>query len=246
MTNPEMTPLAGSLARHGAAASGSGAVLIVGAGPRLGAAIARRLGGGDRPVGLVARSAEGVTRLATSLRAEGIPSFGEAADVADEDSLAGAISRLARHTGDVGVAVHNVSVWREGGVGSLTASDLLADLAAGAASLLTIVNAVVPAMTAQGLGTILTTGSGAADHPTAGAPSLSVQKAALRILTRGLAAELAPRHVHVATVTIAGGIGEPGFAAGDIAGVYADLVAESAGPAQGWRTVVDFTAGGAR
>jgi short-subunit dehydrogenase len=214
-------------------------VLIVGAGPRLGSAVARRLGAG-RGVGLIARSADKVTALAESLRAEGISAIGDAADVADEDDLAAAIRRLADRLGGFEVAVHNVSVWREGGAGSLTAGDLLTDVAAGAASLMTIANAVTPGMVTRGSGTLLATGSGAADHPTPGAPSLAVQKAALRILVRGLAAELAPSGVHVATVTITGGIGEPGFAPDDIAGVYADLAAESAGPPDAWRTVVEF------
>lgn len=225
-----------------AAADGadSGAVLIVGAGPRLGAAIARRLSGGNRTVGLIGRSADSVSRLATSLDADGIPAFGAAADVADAAALTAAIGDLAQRTGPFAVAVHNVSVWREAGAGVLTADELLADLAAGAASLVTIVNAVLPGMVAGGGGTILATGSGAADHPTPGAPSLAVQKAALRILSRGLAAELAPRGVHVATVTVTGGLDTPGFAVADIAAVYADLVVETAGPRERWRTVVEF------
>jgi short-subunit dehydrogenase len=218
-----------------------GAVLIVGAGPRLGAAIARRLGGRDRPVGLIARTDAAAAELATSLGGEGLSAFGDAADVADAEALTAAIDRLARRAGPFAVAVHNVSVWRDAGAGTLTAGDLLADLAAGAASLATIVGAVLPGMTELGGGTILATGSGAADHATAGAPSLAVQKAALRILTRGFAAELAPRGVHCATVTVTGTLDTPGFAVADIAAVYADLVAETSGPRQNWRTVVEFT-----
>lgn len=221
-----------------------GAALIVGAGPRLGAAIARRLSGGTRPVGLVGRSADGVHRLATSLEAEGIPAFGAPADVTDAAALTGAIDDLTRRTGPFAVAVHNVSVWREAGAGVLTADELLADLAAGAASLVTIVNAVLPGMLERGGGTILATGSGAADHPTPGAPSLAVQKAALRILARGLAVELAPRGIHVATVTVTGGLDTPGFAVADIADVYADLVAETTGPREHWRSVVEFAGTG--
>jgi NAD(P)-dependent dehydrogenase (short-subunit alcohol dehydrogenase family) len=224
--------------------SADGAVLIVGAGPRLGAAIARRLGAGGRPVGLIARSRGPVEELAETLTAEGVSAFGEAADVADAADLAGAIDRLARLTSPFAVAVHNISAWRDAGAGVLTADDLLADVAAGAASLVTIVNAVLPAMLARRNGTILATGSGAADHPTPGAPSLAVQKAALRILTRGFAAELAPRGVHCATVTVTGTLDTPGFAVGDIAGVYADLVAETSRPREQWRTVVEF--GGTR
>lgn len=219
----------------------NGAVLIVGAGPRLGAALARAIGSGTRRVGLVARSSDKVVRLATSLQEEGISAFGEAADVSDAAELTGAIDQLSRQTGPFDVAIHNVSVWRKAGVSTLTAEDLLADIAAGAASLVTIVNAVAPGMVQRGTGTIITTGSGAADHPTAGAPSLAVQKAALRVLTRGFAAELRDTGVHCATVTVTGALEAPGFAVADIATVYADLVRESSEPQEKWRTVVEFT-----
>ncbi|MEO7125224.1 MAG: SDR family NAD(P)-dependent oxidoreductase [Nakamurella sp.] len=219
----------------------NGAVLIVGAGPRLGAALARAIGAGTRRVGLIARSTNTIEELATSLRTEGISAFGEAVDVSDAAELTDAIDRLSGQTGPFDVAIHNVSVWREAGVGTLTAEDLLADVAAGAASLVTIVNAVAPGMMQRGAGTIITTGSGAADEPTAGAPSLAVQKAALRVLTRGYAAELKDIGVHCATVTITGALDSPGFAVADIADVYASLVRETTNPREKWRTVVDFT-----
>lgn len=218
-----------------------GAVLIVGAGPRLGSALARALGAGNRRVGLIARSASKVADVATALQDEGVAAFGAAADVANAAELVGAIDQLAGNTGPFGIAVHNVSIWRDAGVDSLTAEQLLSDVAVGAASLVTLVSAVSPSMTHRGTGTIITTGSGAADHPTAGAPSLSVQKAALRVLTRGFAAELAPRGVHCATVTITGSLDTPGFAVDDIAAVYADLARETAGPRDAWRTVVEFS-----
>lgn len=232
--------------------SSRGALLIVGAGPRLGAAIARsitaespaRSRAGSRSVGLIGRNAARTAELSASLRAEGIDAYADAADVADAKSMTAAIDRLAALTGPFAVAVHNVSVWREGGVGSLTADQLLTDLAAGAASLVTLANAVVPGMTSSEGGTIIATGSGAADSPTAGAPSLAVQKAALRILTRAFAAELAPSGVHVATVTVRGELNSPGYSVTDIAAVYRELVDETAGPQDRWRTVVEFTGTG--
>lgn len=221
----------------------SAPVLIVGAGPRLGAAIARAVAGDSRPVGLIGRSAERAAELAQSLRAEGLDAHGDGADVADPTALTAAIERLADRVGPFGVAVHNVSVWREAGAGSLTAADLLADVAAGTASFVTLTNAVMPAMTAMGGGTVIATGSGAADHPTPGAPSLAVQKAGLRMLALAFAAELAPSGVHVATVTISEGLDSPGFAVADIAGVYRELVVETSGPRTGWRTEVRFAGG---
>jgi short-subunit dehydrogenase len=219
----------------------AGGVLIVGAGPRLGAAIARQLAGGDRPVGLISRSERAAAAVADALRSEGRQAFATAADAADPDDLGGAITTLAERAGGFfGVAVHNVSVWRDAGVLQLRQDDLFADLAAGAASLLTIARAVVPAMIARGGGTVLTTGSVAADAPAPGAPSLGVQKAALRTLTVAMAGELAAQGVHCATVTIHGVLGTSGFDPDRIATIYGELDRETRGPREAWRTVVDY------
>lgn len=219
---------------------GMTAALIVGAGPRLGAAIARSLASRNHAIGLIGHSPEKTAAVRDTLRAEGIEAHSAAADVTDAEGLTGAIADLQATTGPFDVAVHNVSAWRDAGATTLTAAELLKDVATGTASLMTIVNAVSPDMIERGHGTILATGSGAADHPTAGAPSLAVQKAGLRILIRGLAAELRQHGVHAATVTILGGLGEPGFAVTDIAPLYADLVAETDEASENWRTVVEF------
>ncbi len=217
--------------------SGADAVLVVGAGPRLGAAIARRLAAGGRPLGLIGRAAPDVAR---TLGAEGLSAFAAVADVADAGALTAAIDALSQQTGAFDVAVHNVSTWRDAGATTLTQADLLADLAVGTTSLATIANAVAPGMIERGRGTILATGSAAADAPTPGAPSLSVQKAALRALVRGFAAELAPHGVHCATVTINGLLGTDGFDENEIADVYGDLVRETSAPRENWRTVMEF------
>jgi NAD(P)-dependent dehydrogenase (short-subunit alcohol dehydrogenase family) len=159
------------------------------------------------------------------------------ADIADDAALRAAIARFAEYTGGIDVAVHNVSFWRDVPVLDLTTEQLLADAHAGAASLLTIAQAVAPGMIAAGGGTILATGSAAADAPSPGAPTLGVQKAALRSLVRSLAQELGPQGVHCATVTINGVLGKPGFEAERIADLYYELATE---PRDAWRTVVPY------
>ncbi len=214
--------------------------LIVGAGPRLGAALARRFAREGHDIALIARSAATLEALAAELRTEGINTAWAAADIADAAELGSEIARLAER-GPIAVAVHNVSVWRDATVLDLAPEQLLADLAAGAASLLTIAQAVVPGMTEAGGGTILATGSGAADSPSPGAPTLGAQKAALRSLVQAMAHDLTPRGIHCATVTIRGVLGQGiAFDPARIADVYAELVAETAGPRERWRTVVGY------
>jgi len=55
----------------GPRATSPGTALIVGAGPGIGAAVARRLGREGHPVGLVARNGERLARMVDALAAEG-------------------------------------------------------------------------------------------------------------------------------------------------------------------------------
>ena len=216
-------------------------MLIVGGGPRLGGAVARRFGRDGYAVGLIARDEQRLAELAKRLDADGISASWCSVDVSDADALAEAIGSLVEQAGRIDVVLHNISAWRDVPALELTPADLLADLSVGAASLLTVAQAVVPGMRAAGRGTVLATGSGAADHPSPGAASLGPQKAVLRVLIRSLAAELRPDGIHAATVTVRGAIADGTPLAPDrIADVYAELVAETAGPPAQWRTVVDL------
>ena len=51
----------------------AGMLLVVGAGPGLGLAAARRFGREGHPVGLVGRNTERLTRMAEQLDADGVP-----------------------------------------------------------------------------------------------------------------------------------------------------------------------------
>ena len=127
----------------------------------------------------------------------------------------------------------------------MSIKNVLAATAVGTASLLTAVQAVLPVLRKQHTGTILATGSAAADHPTVSAASLGVQKAALRNLIQALAGELTSEGIHVATLTVRGRIAEgTPFSPDAIAEVFAGLVAETATDPAGWHTLLDLTAEG--
>jgi NAD(P)-dependent dehydrogenase (short-subunit alcohol dehydrogenase family) len=100
----------------------------------------------------------------------------------------------------------------------------------------------LPTLRAQGSGTVLTVGSGAADRPVPGEVSLGVQKAALRNLTRAMAAELGDEGIHVAVVVVRGQIARGSALSPDtLAALLAGIAAETDGPRENWRTVVDLT-----
>ena len=97
-------------------------------------------------------------------------------------------------------------------------------------------------MRERGSGTVLVTGSGSADRPVTSMATLGVQKAAVRALAQVQAQALAPEGIHVVTVTIRGLVGEDRQITPErIAALYAELVAETAGPRENWRSVVDVT-----
>ncbi|MGF1663198.1 MAG: SDR family oxidoreductase [Kineosporiaceae bacterium] len=202
--------------------------VVLGAGPGLGIASARAFARSGHGVGLVARSAERVAAAVDELRAAGHRAHGRAADAADPEGLAAALRELVGELGGLDVLHHNVSRFRAGGVAGTAPGDLADDLAAGAVSLLTAVRAVLPELEAT-TGTVLATGSGAADRPPADALTLGPQKAALRALVHALAADLAPRGVAVRTLTVRGVIA-PGTAF-DPDRIAARLAALAADPA---------------
>jgi NADP-dependent 3-hydroxy acid dehydrogenase YdfG len=217
-------------------------LLIVGAGPGIAAATARRFGAEGYAVGLVARRVEALTELGGALRTEGIRTEWAAAEAGNPHALAAAVGSLVAALGPVDVLLYNVSIGRQAHVADLAPEDLLADLCAGAVGLQTAVRAALPGMRERGSGTVLVTGGGSADRPIPSMATLGVQKAALRALVEVQARALAPEGIHVATATIRGLVGEDRqIHPEDIAVLYADLVTETAGPPENWRTVVDVT-----
>jgi NADP-dependent 3-hydroxy acid dehydrogenase YdfG len=216
-------------------------LVIVGAGPGISAATARRLGGEGYAVGLIARREEALADLQSQLGAEGIVAGHAPAQSGDPASLTAAVELLVDTFGPADVLLYNVSVGRQVTVPDLTPEDLLADLAAGVVGLQTAVRAVLPGMRERGGGTVLATGSVSADRPIASMATLGVQKAALRALAEVQAAGLADEGIHVATTTIRGLVGEEKQIHPDrVAELYAELIAETAGPRENWRTVVEL------
>ncbi len=218
-------------------------IIIVGSGPGVGAATARRFAAAGYDIGLLARNAKRLEEFANELGRDGANVGWAAADIADPIALTDALHQMLTKTGRVDVLLHNASAYREARATALTADQMLADLGVGAASLLTAVQAVLPVLRDQHTGTIIATGSGVADSPTVAAASLGIQKAAIRNLIHVLAAELSGEGIHVATVTIRGVIaaGTP-FSPEAIADVFAELVAETSTDPTAWRTLVDLTA----
>lgn len=213
-----------------------GAAVIVGAGPGLGAALARAYGRAGHPVALVARSEDRLAELGSTLQAEGLEVGWAGLDVADAGGMTAAVQRFGEHRGGIAVVHHNASRFRPGGLLETDPEQLLADLAIGAVSMLALVAAARPYLSAGGR--VVATGSGAADRPFAGAGTLGVQKAALRTIATTLDSELREGGVRAMSLTVRGTIaaGTP-FDPDRIAARVLELLAA---PEEDWQTEVAY------
>jgi NAD(P)-dependent dehydrogenase (short-subunit alcohol dehydrogenase family) len=216
----------------------SGTVVIVGAGPGLGLAIARRFARDGSSVALVARNGQRLAGMVEELRDAGGAGHAFVADAAEADDLRSALDAVRVALGDPSVLVHHVSVPVAGTPTKMPYEDFARGLAGGVGALLVAAQHVVPAMRAARRGTILVTGSGLAFRSSPSSAGLAVQKAAVRSLTLSLAQELRPAGIHVATVTVEGLIQPDTYYDPDrIAEQFWDLHAE---PPAAWRTEVRY------
>ena len=216
-------------------------IVIVGAGPGLGSAVARAFGSQGYDVALVARNPEKLEALRTSLQELGITTGWSAADVTDSKALAAAVERFGGHAGHIDALHFNPSIFTPKSAAELSAEELLSDLAGGAAAILTAAQAARPFMSAGSV--ILATGSINADRPWTTVASLGVQKAALRNLVTALDQSLRSEGIRAASVTINGTLAEDTeFAPDRIAEVFVKLAERARTAGQDWQTVVPYPA----
>jgi NAD(P)-dependent dehydrogenase (short-subunit alcohol dehydrogenase family) len=197
-------------------------LVVVAAGPGLGRSVAMRFAREGAAVGLVARSTDSAAALAEEVRAEGASAVATAAaDVGDELALRGALRHLAGELGPATVMVYNGSAFVQGSGLTVSPADLRAAFDVGVTGALVAAQEVAPGMSAAGRGTLLLTGSVAADRPSTSATAVGIAKAALRNLAMSLHKELAPDGVRATTVTIDGVLqGPKALDLGEIADLY--------------------------
>jgi NADP-dependent 3-hydroxy acid dehydrogenase YdfG len=189
-------------------------LVIVGAGPNLGGAVARRFAGEGEgmSVGLVSRSEEKLKALAEELQHEGISVAYAAADIRDTAALTAAIETLAGHNGPVEVLEYSPLPAKEfmKPILETSAEDLRGPLEFSVLGAVTAANAVVGPMIEAGAGSILFTTGGAAIKPYPERAGVGVSFAGEVAYARMLHEELAPKGVHVGHTAIAGRIAADG------------------------------------
>jgi NAD(P)-dependent dehydrogenase (short-subunit alcohol dehydrogenase family) len=176
-------------------------VAIVGAGPGIGASVARRFAQEGLPVGLIARTRATLDATRATMEPDARTAIA-VADSTDEAALRAALDAVAAELGPIGVLVYNAGLIQHDAPGDLSTIEHQHAWAVNVVGAITAAAHVFPRMAEQGRGTILLTGG--MPEPVHEVVSLSLGKAGLRALTTLLAKRYGPAGVHVATVTVGG------------------------------------------
>ncbi len=179
-------------------------LVVLGAGPGLGASVARRFARDGYAAVLVSNEPPQLEEVAESLRAEGVDVSTLVLDLTDEEAVRRAMGKLER----IDVLHFNPSAFRQKDPLHLTVDELFADLRVGVAPVLPALQGARPNMPTGAR--LLVTGSAAADKPWNEAPSLGMQKAALRNLVTSIDKTLAPDGIRAVALQVNGVLSREG------------------------------------
>ncbi|MFJ8154507.1 SDR family NAD(P)-dependent oxidoreductase [Streptomyces sp. NPDC094468] len=185
-------------------------IAIVGAGPGLGAAVARRFGREGHSVALLARDADRLAALAEELAGLGVEARGYPSDVRDPLALAGALERAGEELGTVEILQYSPVPQRDfmRPVLETTHADLLGPVEFSVYGPVAAVQQVLPGMRELGRGTVLLVNGGTAVIPHPDRAGTSVAFAAESAYGHLLHDALVGEGIHVAQLVIPGAIVE--------------------------------------
>ncbi|MGO9766099.1 MAG: SDR family NAD(P)-dependent oxidoreductase [Myxococcaceae bacterium] len=186
---------------------------MLGVGPGLGAALARRFARGGLDVALMARSEANLAPVELEIRSLGRRAHSILADAGDEASIASALERAKAELGAPEVFVYNAGAFQRGSIADTSTEEFERCLRVNCTGAFLAAKHVLPDMLERGSGTILLTGATASLRGSANFACLAVGKFGLRALAQSMARELGPRGIHVAHVIIDGQIDTPNLRA---------------------------------
>jgi NAD(P)-dependent dehydrogenase (short-subunit alcohol dehydrogenase family) len=213
-------------------------LLLIGAGPGIGASVVRRFGREGFRSTIIARG-EKLEQLASELRSDGLEIEAVGADIADLDGYRATLERIFGAPGAPGVTVYNAALPDPGEILDVTVERLRTAYDVDVLGAVVAGQVAAPVLRAAGTGTLLFTSGGFADHPVPALASLSIGKAALRSAQTLIAAGVREDGIHAATVTIAGAV-KPGtdFDPDNIAELFWTAHSDSK---DAWQTEYRFT-----
>ncbi|HYB31412.1 MAG TPA: SDR family NAD(P)-dependent oxidoreductase [Solirubrobacteraceae bacterium] len=153
-------------------------LLLIGAGPGVGASVARRFGREGFRSTLISRG-ETLEKLAAELRGDGLETEAVVADIEDLDGYRASLERIFGAPGAPGVVVYNAALPDPGEILDTTVGRLRIAYDVDVLGAVVAAQVAVPVLRSAGSGTLLFTSGGFADHPMPAVASLSMGKAAL-------------------------------------------------------------------
>ncbi|MGB6555499.1 MAG: SDR family NAD(P)-dependent oxidoreductase [Candidatus Binataceae bacterium] len=184
------------------------ACVVVGVGEGLGVALARRFAAGYK-VALVARSAGVIEKAAGEIVSAGGIALPIQSDATIETQIAAAHERIIRELGPIAVLIYNGGRRPMGRLLETTPQVFEETWRLHTFGAFLWARQAVPAMLAQGSGSILITGATAGVRPWPNSAGFAPAKFAVRGLAQVMARDLHPQGIHVAYVNVDGGIDMP-------------------------------------
>ena len=183
-------------------------LLVAGAGPGLGLAIARRFGREGHPVALLSRNTHRHDDYLASLRDDGITAIAVAADVTQPEQVRAAVATATQRLGPVGVAYYGPGAAdptaRPRPILQTQPSDLSEAMRTFVQPALDLTGVLLPGMIERGGGTLLFVAGLGAVVPLPGLGALAVASAALRTYALTVNAALAGTGVYAGALVIGG------------------------------------------
>jgi NAD(P)-dependent dehydrogenase (short-subunit alcohol dehydrogenase family) len=175
--------------------------LIVGAGPGISAAVARRLSGLGVKIALAARNLQ---KLDALVQETGAAAF--AVDAANPAAVEKLFARASERVGEPEIVVYNAAARAQGPLAELDPAIVEQSLAVTAFGGFLVTQQAALRMLRRGHGAILLTGATASVKGFAHSAAFAMGKFALRGLAQSAARELGPRGIHVAHFIIDGAV----------------------------------------
>ncbi len=179
--------------------------VIVGAGPGLGAALARAAAADGMKAVVASRDPGKIAEVAKTTGAVAI-----ACDATDGGSVDALFDRVGREIGTPSFVVYNASRRVRGPAAELDRAAVRQAIDITAFGGFLVAQAAIRLMLPKGRGSLLFTGASASVKGYAESATFAMGKFALRGLAQSLARELGPKGLHVAHVIIDGAIGRAG------------------------------------
>lgn len=171
--------------------------LVTGSSTGIGLALARGLGEAGATVVLNARSATRLAEAAAMLAGEGLAVRQRAFDVTDAAAVEAAVAAIEADVGPIAILVNNAGMTRRAPVHELQDADWQAVMRTNVDGAFNVGRAVARRMVPRGRGRIINICSVMSEVGRPGTVAYTASKGALKMLTKGMAVDLAPHGITV-------------------------------------------------